>query len=41
VPVALLFIRLFANETKIPQGYAIRQADLDYYLLFCTVVVVP
>jgi len=41
VPVALIFIRLFAHETKIPQGYQIRQADLDYYLLFCTIVVVP
>jgi hypothetical protein len=41
VPVAVLFISLFAYETQIPQGYRIRQADLYYYLLFCTVVVVP
>lgn len=37
----MVFISLFANETKIPQGYRIRQADLTYYLLFCVIVVLP
>jgi hypothetical protein len=41
VPVTMLMISLFANETKIAMGYAIRQADLLYYLLFCSVIVIP
>ena len=41
MPVTLLFIILFANETKIAQGYKIRQADLYYYLFFCVVIVLP
>lgn len=40
-PVSLVFIILFANETKIPQGYQIRQADLTYYLLFACIIVLP
>ena len=41
IPVTLLFLILFANETKIPQGYQIRQADLTYYLLFSLIIVLP
>jgi hypothetical protein len=39
--VALLFIIFFADETKIPQRYQIRQADLYYYLLFCIIIILP
>jgi len=40
-PVLLLFIKLFSNETKIPQGYKIRQNDLNYYLIFYTIIIGP
>lgn len=41
VPVSVLIISMFANETKIPFMYKIRHADLQYYLLFCSIVVLP
>lgn len=41
MPITLVFIILFADETKIPMGYKIRQADLSYYLLFCVIITIP
>ena len=41
IPFVLLFIMMFANETKIPQNYGIRKNDLQYYFTFCAVIVVP
>lgn len=40
-PIVLLFIILFANETKIPQNYQIRLSDLRYYFFFTVVVIIP
>lgn len=40
-PLALTFIILFSNETRIPQGYGIRQRDLNYYLIFSLIIIVP
>lgn len=41
IPFTLLFIIMFANETKIPQNYQIRKGDLQYYFFFCAVIIVP
>ena len=32
---------MFSNETKIPQGYKIREDDLNYYLIFSIIVILP
>ena len=41
VPFILAHIILFANETKIPQGYAIAQRELPYYLTFSCIIIFP
>jgi hypothetical protein len=41
IPVTLLLIIAFANETKIPQNYEIRQGDLWYYFFFTVVIIIP
>jgi len=41
IPVTLLLIIAFANETKIPQNYEIRQGDLWYYFFFTIVIILP
>jgi hypothetical protein len=40
-PLLLLFIKFFSNETKIPQGYKIRQNDLNYYIIFSIIIIAP
>lgn len=39
--MVLVYIILFANETKIPQGYGIQQRDLNYYLIFSIIIILP
>ncbi len=41
VPFILVYIILFAKETKIPQGYAIAQRELPYYLAFSFIIIFP
>lgn len=40
-PIVLVFIIFFAQETKIPQSYSIRRSDLNYYLLFSFILILP
>jgi len=40
-PVVLVFIIFFAQETKIPQSYSIRRSDLNYYLIFSVILILP
>ena len=41
IPFVLFFILLFANETKIAQNYEIRKDDLQYYIAFTSVIILP
>jgi len=41
VPFVLMIITVFANETKIPQSYIIRLADLWIFFTFTVVVILP
>ena len=41
IPFTLMFILLFTNETKITQNYEIRNNDLQYYIAFTTVMILP
>ena len=41
VPFVLMIITMFANETKIPQSYIIRLADLWIFFTFTVVVILP
>ena len=41
VPLVLMIITIFANETKIPQSYIIRLADLWIFFTFTVVVILP
>ena len=41
IPVILWIIMLFSNETKIAQNYEIRKNDLQYYMTFTSVIIVP
>ena len=41
VPVILVYVILFAKETKIPQGYAIAERELPYYLTFSCIIIFP
>jgi len=40
-PIVLIFIIFFAQETKIPQSYSIRKTDLNYYLIFTIILIIP
>ena len=40
-PLILVFVIFFAQETKIYLSYSIRKADLDYYLVFTVIIVLP
>ena len=40
-PFIVLFILGFATETQIPTAYSINAQDLQYYLLFCLLIIVP
>lgn len=41
IPLVLMIITVFANETKIPQSYIIRLADLWIFFTFTVVVIIP
>ena len=40
-PLIVLFILAFAEETGIPANYSINSQDLQYYLLFCVLIILP
>ena len=40
-PFVVLFILGFATETGIPANYSINAQDLQYYLLFCLLIIAP
>ena len=40
-PFVVLFILGFASETGIPGNYSINAQDLQYYLLFCLLIIAP
>ena len=40
-PLIVLFILAFAEETGIPANYSINSQDLQYYLLFCLLIILP
>ena len=40
-PFVVLFILGFAAETGIPANYSINAQDLQYYLLFCLLIIAP
>lgn len=41
IPFVLVYIILFAKETKIAQGYNIAERELPYYLTFSFIIIVP
>jgi Flp pilus assembly protein TadB len=41
LPFLLTLVIMFADETQIPREYEIRQSDVQYYLLFSLVVILP
>ena len=38
-PLVLVFVIIFAQETKITINYSIRKSDLDYYFVFTFIIV--
>jgi len=41
LPFLFAFVIMFADETQIPREYEIRQSDVQYYLLFSLMVILP
>lgn len=41
LPLVYLFISLLADATQIPKNYGIKQSDVNYYLLFSLLVIIP
>jgi hypothetical protein len=41
MPLVYLFISNFADATQIPKNYAIRQSDVNYYMMFSLTIIAP
>lgn len=41
LPLVYLFISSFAVETQIPKNYGVSQSNVNYYLLFSLVIIIP